>query len=565
MPLRLIQCFMLTGSGWAHVYPVLYREVSFLFILVTMSISLQRISYIHPDKEPLFENISLSVTKGDNIALIGHNGSGKSTLLRIMAGLLPPTTGTIVTQSEIYYVPQHFGQYNRMSIAEALGVDKKIGALQAIENGNVSEISFTVLNDEWDIEEKALAALSAWGLDGFPLDRCIDSLSGGEKTKVFLAGMLLHPEATVLLDEPTNHLDDFFRKKLYHYVQSRKSTLIIVSHDRTLLNLLDYTFELGRTGISVYGGNYEFYKEQKNLAIQNLQDKLEEKEKLLRLARKIAIETAEKKQKHEARGKKHNSKKGVSRIVMGNLKSSAEKSSAKLKDIHAEKTGSIQADILKLRRNIPSPDALKTDFNSSDLHKGKLLIKTEGLNYSYENNFVWKLPVDLEIRSGERIVLKGINGSGKTTLIKLITGKLINPAGTIFRNDNFTYVYLDQEYSIIRNDLTILEQVEQFNLMSLPEHEVKTILNRYLFSSATWDKSCAKLSGGEKMRLAFCCLMIANNTPDMFILDEPTNNLDIRNIEIITSTIKEYTGTVLVVSHDEYFLNEIGVDRSFEL
>ena len=145
-------------------------------------------------------------------------------------------------------------------------------------------------------------------------------------------------------------------------------------------------------------------------------------------------------------------------------------------------------------------------------------------------------------------------------MLRLITGELTPTGGTIERAD-FTYVYLDQEYSLIQNEYTVSEQAEAFNLRHLPEHEIKIILNRYLFPASEWDKSCRKLSGGEKMRLAFCCLMISNNTPDMFILDEPTNNLDIQSIEIITATIKNYAGTVIAISHDNYFIQEIGVEQ----
>lgn len=273
----------------------------------------------------------------------------------------------------------------------------------------------------------------------------------------------------------------------------------------------------------------------------------------------------ERQQKHDVRGEKQNQKKGVSRIAMGNLKSKAEVSTAKLKGIHVDKTETIQEELRKLRSSAPPPSTLKTDFNSSSLHKGKILVSAQKINFGYSDEKLWKEPLDFEIRSGERLAIQGNNGSGKTTLLKLITGKLEPQEGLISRADNLSYVYMDQEYSIIRNDRTILEQAEAFNRIPLPEHELKTILNRFLFPADVWDKPCKKLSGGEKMRLAFCCLMINNNTPDLFILDEPTNNLDIQNIEIITDTIKRYSGTVLVISHDKRFMEDIGINHSISL
>lgn len=240
----------------------------------------------------------------------------------------------------------------------------------------------------------------------------------------------------------------------------------------------------------------------------------------------------------------------------------AENSSSKLSNVHAEKTDKIQQEITNLKGSLPQTNKLKTDFNASALHIGKILVTAQNINFHYpdSNTNLWTVPLSFQLRSGNRFCIKGDNGSGKTTLLKLITGELTPTGGTIERAD-FTYIYLDQEYSLIQNEYTVSEQAEAFNLRHLPEHETKTILNRYLFPQDVWNKPCSKLSGGEKMRLAFCCLMIADNTPDLFILDEPTNNLDIESIEIITATIRNYQGTVLAVSHDRDFLKETGIEQ----
>ena len=289
---------------------------------------------------------------------------------------------------------------------------------------------------------------------------------------------------------------------------------------------------------------------------------LEEKEKALRLARKTAREMEERKARQNTRGEKASIKKGIPRILLGGLKNHAENSSSKLSNVHAEKTDKIQQEITNLKGSLPQTNKLKTDFNASALHIGKILVTAQNINFHYpdSNTNLWTVPLSFQLRSGNRFCIKGDNGSGKTTLLKLITGELTPTGGTIERAD-FTYIYLDQEYSLIQNEYTVSEQAEAFNLRHLPEHETKTILNRYLFPQDVWNKPCSKLSGGEKMRLAFCCLMIADNTPDLFILDEPTNNLDIESIEIITATIRNYQGTVLAVSHDRDFLKETGIEQ----
>ena len=305
-----------------------------------------------------------------------------------------------------------------------------------------------------------------------------------------------------------------------------------------------------------------------------LQQRIEEKEKALRIARKVARETAERRDKQNVRGEKNNIKKGVPRIVLNALQGKSEKSTSKLNSTHQEKAEKLTGERNQLRSSLSPTAILKTDFNSSSLHTGKILVTAKEINFGYHPNSdsndiqnngdfklqLWQTPISFQLKSGDRLRIEGVNGSGKTTLLKLITGQLQPQEGNLTRME-FTYVYLNQEYSIIDDRNSILEQAYAFNNRNLPEHEIKIILNRYLFPASEWDKSCRKLSGGEKMRLAFCCLMISNNTPDMFILDEPTNNLDIQSIEIITATIKNYTGTVIAISHDDYFIQEIGIEQ----
>jgi len=209
-------------------------------------------------------------------------------------------------------------------------------------------------------------------------------------------------------------------------------------------------------------------------------------------------------------------------------------------------------------------DKMKMDFDNSALHKGKILITARDVNFGYDDRLLWMTPLNFQIRSSERIALKGLNGSGKTTLIKMILGELEPLSGTIDKA-GVKAIYIDQDYSLINNNINVYEQAQRFNSGALQEHKMKIRLNRFLFTEAYWDKPCKVLSGGEKMRLILCCLTISNKAPDLIILDEPTNNLDIQNIEILTAAINEYRGTLLVVSHDEYFLKEIEVERLIDL
>jgi ATPase components of ABC transporters with duplicated ATPase domains len=530
-----------------------------------MSIIIKELAYSHSNREILFESLSFSLNEGKKAALIGNNGSGKSTLLQILAGKLEPTRGKILLEDSVYYVPQHFGQYNEVNIAQALGIDKKVLALQEILKGDSSLEHYTVLDDDWIIEDRAFAALDEWDLHPEDLFYPMNLLSGGEKTRVFLAGISIHSPHIILMDEPTNHLDKRSRNQLYQFIENTSSTLLVVSHDRTLLNLFDVTLELTPGGIINYGGNYEFYRQEKEKTEHALQASLDEKEKQLKQAKNIAHKTIERQQKHSARGEKQNQKKGLARIALGNLKSQAEKHTSKLSDIHSGKIENLLQDLSTIRQKLSNSQKLKLNIENTSLHKGKTLVEAENINFGYENNqLLWKSPLSFTVQSGDRIVISGDNGSGKTTLVKMILGKLLPKEGTIKRAD-FISLYIDQEYSLLSNKFSIYEQTESFNTCILPESEVKIRLNRFLFSRDTWDKSVAGLSGGEKIRLLLCCLQIQNNIPDVFILDEPSNNLDIHSLEILTRTLQDYKGTILLISHDEYFVEEIGIDRGINL
>lgn len=524
---------------------------------------LRNISYTHPNKDLLFENVNLTVNNHDKIAVVGNNGSGKSTLLKIIAGRLPVSGGQLTTEANPYYVPQIFGQYNHLNIAQALGINDKLKALKEILNGNITEEAYALLDDDWTIEDRCNEALKYWQLADLNLLQKLGTLSGGQKTKVFLAGISIHQPAAVLLDEPSNHLDDSGRQLLYEFIQSAQSTLIVVSHDRKLLNLLDTVCELSKHGLTVYGGNYDFYSEQKQIQTNALNLDVLSKEKALRKAKEKERETLERQQKLDSRGKSKQEKAGVAKIMMNTLRNNAENSTSKLKSVHAEKIGGISQQLRELRSALPGIDKMKFGLDHSALHKGKILCIADDINFTYNTQQVWKENLSFQITSGERIALKGSNGSGKTTLIKLILSNRPH-TGTVYRADNKS-VYIDQDYSLIDNNLKVYEQAGNFNTSGLQEHEIKIRLSRFLFTKDDWDKPCHALSGGEKMRLMLCCLTIGDQSPDMIILDEPTNNLDIQNVEILTRAINEYRGTLIVVSHDETFLREINIERIIQL
>ncbi len=528
-----------------------------------MNIVVNDLSYYYPNQHPLFDHLNFSVEKQEKVSIVGNNGIGKSTLLKLMAGWLRPSDGSILPASKPYYVPQHTGNLGK-SVAELMRVNNKLAALDAIVKGSVEQQDYDTLADDWEIESKCTAALSYWHLPHVTTNMVADDLSGGEKTKVFLAGLLIHTPDIILMDEPTNHLDQTGRDLFYQYIRQSKATIVIVSHDITLLEQLDTTYELAEHGVKRYGGNYSFYKEQKEVEMNALGDSIHEEEKALRLARKKAQEVKQRQEKRSSQGEKKKAQSGMPRIMLNALGGAAENTAAKLKGKHAGIIGSSQEKLTELKQQKEQLKELKINFDYTSLHAGKLLIEAEGINFAYpQGEPLWDAPMDFKLYSNDRIHLLGNNGSGKTTFVNLLTG-ILEPSTGKIRRTEFSWIYLDQNYTQVDTDCTVEQLAERYNTQHLEEHEVKIRLSRFLFPATTWDKDCRSLSGGEKMRLYLCCLMISNQTPDLIVLDEPTNNLDISSLQILTQTIGNYKGSLLVISHDRYFVNEIGVTEELK-
>lgn len=526
---------------------------------------LQNVSYTFSNRTIAFENINFRLAPHEKTALVGNNGVGKSTLLDLISGVTPPSTGQIQINGTTYIVPQVFGQYNHLTVSEALGVRDKLQALDNILNGSINEQDYTLLNDDWSIEERCKQALDYWDLSNINLRSTMGDLSGGQKTKVFLAGIDIHQPQLLLMDEPSNHLDRSSRSKLYRYIKESNTTMLIVSHDRQLLKLLEITFEMDPDGVQRYGGNYEFYLEQKQLQLNALSEDIGSKEKEIRKAKIKERETAERQNRQDARGHRKQEQAGVARIMMNTLKNKAENSTSKLKAVHQSKISDLTKDLNSLRSAVPELDKMKFDFQNVRMHEGKILF--EGKNIQIIRNDgrkLWANPLNILIRSGQRIAIQGDNGTGKTSLLKIIQKQLEPTQGEYVFGHEHT-VYVDQEYALLQNELSVFEQAQQFNSSGLQPAEINTRLKRFLFQPDDWNKSVSMLSGGERLRLTLCCLTLSPTVPDIIILDEPTNNLDLQNVQILTHAINSYQGTLVVVSHDSKFLEDIQIKDFYHL
>ncbi|MDD2645484.1 MAG: ATP-binding cassette domain-containing protein, partial [Bacteroides sp.] len=347
-------------------------------------------------------------------------------------------------------------------------------------------------------------------------------------------------------------------------IRNSKSTILVASHDRAMLNQLDITLELSDKGIEVYGGNYDFYKEQNQLKIDALQVQLAEQEKSIKQSLKQVQQLTELRQRRETRGRRHTEKAGLPRIIAGALASKAQQTTSRMKTQQESKIDELNRKLSNTQQQIKKIIPLRMKLKAPPIHRGKILVEATDINVFYRGKGLWAEPLNLKIISGDRIHLIGANGTGKTSLIKLIRSELEMSKGRLDIAP-FSSFYIDQEYSLLNHSNILIEQLQEFNDRALLDHELKTLLHRHQFPVEAWNKQCRMLSGGEKMKLLLCCMGLRNSSPDVLLLDEPTNNIDVYSQEILTKAIRDFHGTLVVVSHDSYFIDQIHLNKKIEL
>ncbi|MEU0647817.1 ABC-F family ATP-binding cassette domain-containing protein [Streptomyces umbrinus] len=534
------------------------------------SITCTSLSFAWPDGTSVFDDLQVAFGPG-RTGLVGVNGSGKSTLLKLIAGELTPADGTVRVAGEVGYLPQNVTLDTGLRVDEALDIADKRAALHAIEAGDVSEAHFDVVGDDWDVEERAVATLGELGLGHIELDRTIGEVSGGESVLLRLAALLLRRPDVLLLDEPTNNLDLYARRRLYAAVEAWSGVMIVVSHDRELLDLVDQIADLHRERgtarsasveggggrrvgeVTWYGGNYSAYEEA-------LATEQEAAERMVRVA-----ESDLKKQKRElaeaqvklARRKKYGQKmfeqKREPKIVMGARKRAAQESAGKHRIMHEEKLAEAKERLDDAVDAVRDDDEIRVDLPYTAVPPGRNVLTLLDLELAYGASVG-----SFDLRGPERVALVGRNGSGKTTLLRTIAGELEPVSGEA--QAHVPLRFLPQRLDVLDDELTVAENVARFS-PGATNNRVRARLARFLFRGARADQRAATLSGGERFRAALAALMLAEPAPQVLMLDEPTNNLDMASVRQLTTALESYEGALIVASHDVPFLESIGITR----
>ncbi|SBS73358.1 ABC-F family ATP-binding cassette domain-containing protein [uncultured Microbacterium sp.] len=549
---------------------------------LTSAVTLDRVTFTWPDGTAALRGLSGAFGAG-RTGLVGRNGSGKTTLLKLIAGTLEPTDGAIARTGAVDLLPQRLTLDVDRRVADALGVATALDAVRAIESGDVDPRHFDAVGDDWDVEARATAALAEAGLPADALDRRIGELSGGEGVLAALIGVRLRGAPIALLDEPTNNLDRDARRRVHDLVRGWRGTLVVVSHDTALLDLMDDTAELYDNELSVFGGPYTAWREWLDAEQAAARHAESAAAQLVRREKRDRIHQESVLASRAAMGQKAAAEKRVPGIVANARKRAAQVSAGRLRVEASGKEAAARAAHDAADRRVRDDDAVRIDLPDPAVSAGRRIATVRDASRSWI------------VQGPERVALLGPNGAGKTTLVERLLASAGPAAGgeavhnsasaraeapddaerTASRRSYDTpgasaeahtdrIGYLSQRVDGLDEAGSVLQNVRSA-APGVGDVELRNRLARFLIRGDAALRPVAALSGGERFRVALARLLLADPPPQLLVLDEPTNNLDLDTVDQLVDALAAYRGAVLVVSHDDAFLRRLGVDLALEL
>ncbi len=522
-------------------------------------VTLDNLSVATPDGRPLLDNLTLSFG-AERTGLVGRNGVGKSTLLRLILGEMTPSAGGVAVRGRLGVLRQALAPPAGATVADLLNVAGPLARLARIAAGQGQEADFA--DADWTLETRLAAALADLGLAHLDLSRPAATLSGGQVTRASLAGLLAAQPDMLLLDEPTNNLDAEASDRVADVLARWPGGAIVVSHDRALLRPMDRIVELSTLGAQVFGGGYDLYAQRKAEDEAAAGRDLADAEKqAARVARDVQV-AAERKQRKDAAGKRARARGDQPKILLDFRAGRAEASGGRERRLADKLVGEAAAARTAAEARVERVRRLAFDLPPSGLAAGRTVLAFEQVEFRYPGAAALIARFDMRIVGPERVAVSGPNGSGKTTLIRLAAGDLTPTAGRIVRGGRLAV--LDQQTALLGDDPTLVSAFRRLN-PTASENAARAALARFLFRNTAADKPVAALSGGECLRAALACVLLGEAPPQLLILDEPSNHLDLDSIGAVEAALAGYDGALLVVSHDRDFLTAIGIEREINL
>ena len=572
-------------------------------------ITLDHISYAHPTQPPLFADLS-AVFSAPLTGLIGDNGCGKTTLMRLILGDLTPDSGSLAAPERMAYLPQDLGLDREQTLAELCGIAETLQALQAVESGEYSPELYEVIGDNWDVEERTLATLATYGFTPATLvdrdnpeairalfTRDMRSFSGGEAVIAALASLMVSDPEFILLDEPTNNLDSVAKAQLFTALEALPCPALIISHDRDLLEHVNVIAELhadrqGLAHLRIFESNYSTYRQALETEQQAAQRRVTEAKNEVRSAHREWVQAQEIISKNMSRVWKDDQPD----TILALAKDASRQAAAKLRVLRIGKQEQAQEAYQKAQDEVRVQEKIYAELSQQPLPAGRKVLelhrvdarqvsretfttqqptKVDSLHFSpvevdgeSQHGTPAERPEHLILSGPEHLHITGANGSGKTTLLEAIAhagdADYLSPVQPAYRVDYcIEGAYIPQRIAL-DPELTLLQSVQRAN-PGVSEQHLRDQLARLLFRRESVHHKTGELSGGERFRAAVAQVLLADPVPQLLMLDEPTNNLDISSVDWLVQALEAYTGALIVVSHDEDFCRRIRIDRTLAL
>ncbi|MFN3836869.1 MAG: ABC-F family ATP-binding cassette domain-containing protein [Brevundimonas sp.] len=521
--------------------------------------TLDKVAVRTSEGDALLDNLNLTFGS-ERTGIVGANGVGKTTLLRLIAGDLGPFEGTVSRNGSVAVLHQRTDPGPGETAAQTLGVAQAMAVIARVLAGAPRDGDLE--QADWALEATIADALAAVGLAGLDLSRTTAGLSGGEQTRLRLAGLMMARPDLILLDEPTNHLDVQARALVADVIGRWRGGVVAVSHDRSLLRRMDRILEVSRHGVTIYGGGYDAYVAQRALMRQAAARDLAEAERELARANADAQRRTEAKSRRDAAGRRQAAKGGQPKILLGRQAERAQNSGGRDTLLAQRQADQAQSALATAQARVERTRALAIPMPPTGLAAGRTVLTLDRARWNAPDGRVVVGPIELSLVGGDRVAITGANGAGKSTLLKLAQGALAPSGGRVDRP--VRAALLDQEADVLKPDETVIQAWRRLNPGG-SDNAAHAALARFLFRNAAAHRRIGDLSGGERLRAALACVLTGVAPPQLLLLDEPTNHLDLDAINAVEEALNAYDGAMLVVSHDADFLAALRIDRTLDL
>jgi ATPase subunit of ABC transporter with duplicated ATPase domains len=520
-------------------------------------LTLDHLSLATPSGRVLFSDLSFTLGP-DRVGVVGRNGSGKSSLLRAILGEQRPLSGTISLAGTVGILRQSVDP-GPGTATDMLGIAEALARLDRIEEGTGSAADLD--QADWTLPQRLDEALAAASMSSCDLTRPLASFSGGERTRIAIAGLLLDPPDVLLLDEPTNNLDREGRAAVAALLADWRGGALVVSHDRALLDTMDRIVALSPTGTTFHSGGWSSWVVERDAARTRAASELDRTDRQARSAQRAAQTARERQARRDRAGRSYAASGSAPKILMGRQRERAENSAGRGQTLAEQRSAALAAsqDMARARVEVVTPISMEIPPSGLSSHRQVLSFEDVRWNAG-ERAIIDRLSFDLH--GPERVAITGRNGAGKSTILRLAAGLAEPNSGRIERF--VPLAMLDQDVALLDRETTLLENMRRLNPL-LDENRAHAALARFAFRNSGADKRVGDLSGGECLRAGLACVLSADPVPQLLMLDEPTNHMDLEAVEVIEQALAGYDGALLVVSHDNAFLDAIGVSRHIAL